>query len=812
MKFFLPVTLWLYCLFFGSNLAAQLKAEAALQKVDEKFPQEKIHLFLNKEAFVAGETIWMKTYLFSGNVQSNISKTLYVELLDEQKQAVSQLLVPLVNAMGEASLTLPANLPEGNYFLHAYTKWMLNFNESFHYLYHIPVYNPASTKRLAPKTVSWTAAVYPESGTLLAERENKMTVRLTAKGSLPQSWQGYITEENLPEKKLVHFTSLNAQVATLQFKPQTRKTYAVHVFDNSGNRSVVTLRSSTQGAALKARQQGRFLQVEMIFQGKANGGFDHKLVLASQGQLIYSGQIKKTDPVSKIAIPVDKLQSGIVQLTLFDEAERPVAERLVFLQTDAEPSVSMSRPVASFASRGMNEWLLATDTSLLSSYAVSVTDASLTASRKRSIKSDLWLGDFTSGIHHPQEYFSGDSVHTEALDALLVTEKWKRYQWEEILVDRFPAIVHEPEGYLSFKALATNKGQPVREQKLNFLFKLKDSSLQLSQVTTNKNGEFFLRDVAVYDSVLVYYRPTNAKTAVKEVTLQVQRENRFFPYTGMLPHSPFVLGERNSVKPPVFVERVVSQMENQKKAGQNRNVLETVTVKTKLKSPKEQLEEKLSTGLFQTDNQYVFDFVNEDQGVLAYNNIFDWLEGRVAGLNFTILPEDRDDPVTGDLIPAGQRIPMMRDGIPTIYVDEFLTGITSVQSLSISDIAMVKVIRGYFVGANGGGGGNGAIAIYTKRPEMRPDNRRNRAAAGALVGYSPLQVYTGVDYANDQMAATANDTRQQLHWATQLAPDAAGRLKLRFYNNDQASGVNVTVTGFTKDARPVYIEKEVKKP
>lgn len=549
------VRLFISVFFVPLCLAAQQKAEKALHKLDEKYPQEKIHLFVNKEAFNAGETIWFKAYLFSGNVQSNISKTLYVELLNEQKQTTSQLLLPLVKAAGEGSIALPANLPEGNYYLRAYTSWMLNFDASFQYIYQLPVYNQQSLQKLAAKPVAWTATLHPESGSLVAGKENKVAIRLTAKGKLPEKWQGYITEQDNPGKALFRFTSLNPQVAIFNILPQNGKRYVAHVYDSLGNQSIFPFQPSAQGVLLKAKQNGRVVEVEIGSQGITEGLFNSKIVAASHGSLFYSGTIKKKDSLVRIAIPVETLLSGVVQLTLFDSREKPLAERLVFLQT--EPLASLNVSVGSAISPDeLQEWKIRSDSSWPANSTASIEMAASIHPFKRSIKSDLWLGDFSNDIFEPNQYFRGDSIWQEALDALLITEKWTRYDWEKILADSFPGIRYAPEGYLSFSGTAFKNKVPLKDATLNFMLKLQDSSSHLWQVNSDKTGEFFLNDIAFFDSLSIYQLSGDKKNPVQDTRIEWKRLNNFSAFTGNLPLSTFFLQEKSKTslsEPPAPV-------------------------------------------------------------------------------------------------------------------------------------------------------------------------------------------------------------------------------------------------------------------
>ena len=119
------------------------------------------------------------------------------------------------------------------------------------------------------------------------------------------------------------------------------------------------------------------------------------------------------------------------------------------------------------------------------------------------------------------------------------------------------------------------------------------------------------------------------------------------------------------------------------------------------KSQEEILNDQYASGMFKSADGTIFDI--EKENVQAYFNILDWLEGRVAGLQVFVSR-------------SGVRVPVMRGSVATIYVDEMRLDPSFLNSLSVHDIAMIKVIKGPFAGAIGNGGG-GVISIYTLKGE-----------------------------------------------------------------------------------------------
>ena len=121
-------------------------------------------------------------------------------------------------------------------------------------------------------------------------------------------------------------------------------------------------------------------------------------------------------------------------------------------------------------------------------------------------------------------------------------------------------------------------------------------------------------------------------------------------------------------------------------------------------SKEDQLNKKYCSPLFNTSHAEYIDLLHDNgtQSARSYTNILDWLQGRVAGLQ----------------VYAGRnntRIPYLRNQRAGIYVDEIWMDADYLSMLSVSDIGMVKIMKGPVMGPRSGPGG--IIAIYTIREE-----------------------------------------------------------------------------------------------
>ena len=118
---------------------------------------------------------------------------------------------------------------------------------------------------------------------------------------------------------------------------------------------------------------------------------------------------------------------------------------------------------------------------------------------------------------------------------------------------------------------------------------------------------------------------------------------------------------------------------------------------TQRQTPEDRLNELYCSGLFKTTDGTILD-VTADAGARTYFNILDWLPGRVAGVQVITTRN-------------GVRIPLIRNSVPAVYVDEMPVSFSYLNSLNSNDIGIIKIIKTPFAGCFNGAGG--AIAIYT---------------------------------------------------------------------------------------------------
>lgn len=129
-----------------------------LEKYRLGYPQEKVHLHLDKPYYAIGDNIWFKAYVVTAekNELSDLSKVLYVELINDKDSIKKSLKIPLNMGLCSGDFNLTDSLREGNYRIRAYTTWMRNFGEDYFFDKTISIGNSISNTVLTKVDYSYS--------------------------------------------------------------------------------------------------------------------------------------------------------------------------------------------------------------------------------------------------------------------------------------------------------------------------------------------------------------------------------------------------------------------------------------------------------------------------------------------------------------------------------------------------------------------------------------------------------------------------------------------------------------------------------
>jgi len=108
------------------------------------FPQEKIYIHIDKPYYITGEKIWFRTHLVyaENHIPVSGSQYVYVELFNPLDMLVNRVKIRNNNGAYHGYMDIPQDIPEGDYMLRAYTKFMLNLDEHYISAKTVRIINP----------------------------------------------------------------------------------------------------------------------------------------------------------------------------------------------------------------------------------------------------------------------------------------------------------------------------------------------------------------------------------------------------------------------------------------------------------------------------------------------------------------------------------------------------------------------------------------------------------------------------------------------------------------------------------------------
>jgi len=223
--------------------------------------------------------------------------------------------------------------------------------------------------------------------------------------------------------------------------------------------------------------------------------------------------------------------------------------------------------------------------------------------------------------------------------------------------------------------------------------------------------------------------------------------------------------------------------------------LKEIIIQSKTKKNVDVLDEKYASGLFSGDAAYQYDLINDTRAQSAIN-VFNYLQGQVPGLMIT----QQSD---------GETTLNWRGNTTQLFLDEIRADDPDMlYSLSMADIAYIKIFRPPFFGAVGGGGG-GAISIYTRKG----NDIQSRPGVGIpfimLTGYSSYKEFYSPDY-SVPASSSVTDIRNTIYWNPFILTDKSSRrVKIEYYNNDISKRHRIILEGINLEGKMTHIEKVV---
>lgn len=753
-------------------------------------PVEKLYLHLDRESYFAGQTIWLKGYFMAGLIPSGQSSSMYVELINSENDVVLRNVFPVYygTTVG-GQIDIPENLVAGTYQLRAYSSIMLN-QPGFVFHKRISIWGKKDKKKSTdiPEGTS-QLLFFPEGGNLVKGLLNIVAFKAIDKYGMPLSVEGDIKSET--GEIVTSFKSLHDGMGSFPIIPLPAGSYFATL---KGSDQKYPLPSSTDnGITFSVRTTAKGKQFRIQYNSTDAAFKPAYLVGQMENQVLFKHPIGGDKKEITGVIPTADFYSGILQLTVFNKDEMPLAERLTFIDNkEYILPATIKIDTLNTEARRKNRFSISLTDTIIGNFSVSVTDADSEDEPLRSQTIHSWLllnADLRGYIHNPSYYFNNQSDSAQAaLDLVMMTHGWTRFKWTDVARDKLPPARYKDPGYitLSGQILLEGTKKPLANRDVIMMRSAVDTTVTKRGATTllqtDSTGRFKLDSLFFTDKNKILFSEVRGnKSKFIRVKLDADSLNRKFSVepVPMPQDSSAIL--KNTAIANAYDEYVKAQG----------LVLENVVVKVRQKSEVEKLDEQYASGLFSGGiNSRTLDLRNEVFG----GDIFQYLQGRVAGLTVNGTP--------GNYV-LSYRGGGLGGGNVALFLDEMPIDAVMIEGIPIAELAFIKLMPNS-VATPGGGT---ALAIYRKKGA---DLRAVMESPTDIVnynGYTVIKEFYNPDY-DKQPDNSKADKRMTLNWNPAIfLAEVNPTIPVIFYNNDQTRRFKIVAEGITNDGRMLMIEQ-----
>ncbi|MEM6684558.1 MAG: hypothetical protein AAF617_02090 [Bacteroidota bacterium] len=423
-----------YLLLFG-----QQKSVEATYSDYFSLPREAVYMHLNKTTFFKGEEIWFKGYAYDqkNRLSSKATTNINVGIYDAVGNQVKKALFAAKDGVMHGNFAIDSTFSAGTYYLKAETNWMKNFRENNAFVQKIDIITDEGfAKRKSSETAQFDFQFLPEGGHMVANTQNNIGFKVIDSNGKGVKASGIVY--NAQQQQVASFESNALGMGTFLLQPEQNQQYTAKITLENGAEITENMPAAkAEGIALIVKNVvDDMLIVEFNTNEKTLAKYPDKTykILIHQNGNYKTAMLKFKNTTKAVSIEKKILFAGVNTITVFDDKQQPVVERLVFNEyglKNANVHVSKINTI--------NDSILVSikELNLNDAAQVSISvlpEATQSYRPDHSIVSNFYLKPHIRGyIEKPHYYFHNmDQKKQLELDVLLLTQGWSRYDWKDI--------------------------------------------------------------------------------------------------------------------------------------------------------------------------------------------------------------------------------------------------------------------------------------------------------------------------------------------------------------------------------------------
>ena len=810
----------------------------------ELYPQEKIHLHTDRDFYVPGEKIWFKAYVVDAQSHTYPTKSQYVylDLISQSDTLVRRIMSGLIDDMYYGYLPISEIVPEGDYTLRAYTRYMENIGDDYFFKKNIrignlqannvvsslseehsnlPLSSPKEDNRVnlnnpVNSNLDYDVSFFPEGGTLLEGVVCKIAFKALNSNGAPEIITGKLIDERGVE--IASVESFYAGMGVFSYIPEANKRIYLQCSNENGLEKQFELpRPATRAYSLTALSLSDRRLLISVQQSAHAPDIPLYILAHSRGKVLYFSEWDKKQ--ESITLLEESIPAGVIQFVLFDEQMNPLSERLVFNKNQMSEIIvfEMDKNIYSIRDKVVATLSFpdAFTPSLservregLGHFSIAITDdRDISIDESVTILSSLLLASELNGyIENPAYYLQDTKESATALDYLMMTHGWRKYNAAEVAKTHYesPCIPFQMDRQISgqIRTLLTNR--PVADANVTLVV---DGDILITP--TDRNGFFTFKELDFRDSTNLLLQ---ALSNTGSDNIKLIMDDELFP--------GLVYEHQNHLSAPAPIKQAddtvggydifFQKAEQRAKFDEDMRVIylpEVEVTALRIKRNENRLQFWSNLGADVTLRR-------EEIEKQKFRWVADYIVANVPGVQ-------KIQPLKGGApkIVFLRNINNLRDKYspPLIYIDGFpvgniMNGGDSNEGFNLppEEIESIDVFKdGTGFGLRGA---NGVISITTRKGFTGNRQEKFNYAIYTPLGYQlPTEFYSPKYETQASRQSPTPDYRTTIFWKPDVViSEEHEKATFEFYTSDFKTTYSVVIEGITNDGRIVRQVEKIK--
>ena len=654
---------------------------------------------------------------------------------------------------------------------------------------------------------------FPEGGTLIEGISSKVAFKCTASSGKPLDFTAVVEDEG--GRVVDTIQSFYQGTGSFMLTPSALRLGA-RIISPAGIQGSFRLpEAQAQGATLALQFNEEGTPIAKVSLSESLIGTPYQLELKQHKRELYSLWLGRQSR-EFFELPTGRLDIGIAKLSLKDQSGQIVAERLFFADHQKQLQVQLSTDKKDYLPREKVELSLQvtdeTGKPIKGNFTVSVVDATYQSNLNTdspNLMAQILLNSELKGeIVTPNFYFSEDPKASKALDHVLLTHGWRRYE---------PLTSTDYEGLAGQLIQKKKKKQKLSNYDISVF---SYSNYQEQLIKTDKEGRFAI-DAKYFkyegDSFLIASKAKKKEDkpnilidpSIKKHLQGFKKSVQAYVKESVPPDFTVFL-EKNKIRPDRFQQqlilnrvevegerRLVSQCEadlgaldddwKQKNRGEL-DLSDTDDIVKLLQQVSDRVRGVGDQGFYKGGTRYP----GRSNALLSYDR----------GLKRSIkVGVEKEPNLYWDLTYG---VMVNCDALNSEYLGEALLDI------DFANVEHIAVLDPIFDSDRGPNGyfRPGLIQINTIDDVVIFRPRIRSFFTHTLPHNIPAEFYSPKYETKKEREDPIPDLRTTIHWAHTVVTDKQGKAKVVYYNADRSNRMKITVEGMGRLQRFGFAQKE----